>query len=231
MKWTPTQKQYSKYEEIVKKYQKLRSKIIKAHKNLERVTSTGRMPAMVVPKRVRKQTLRQIRLSGRMMFNAMVKQLKKVVDAGLKGFYSDYKKSYMQLYSEYLIEEAPMGANSFGFFYTKEQISLADEKTQELMHLYNKIKTMNPFVFGFLMKSGRLPAFNKLYVETQQQGQFEVSESFLAQFKKGIYSARYMTPKATSRMLAGGKVGEKYRNIAQIGTKSAVSHRVKKLKK
>ena len=98
--WKPTEKQINTYEELVKRYNKIRNQIIKAHRSLEKRTPTGRMPSLVVPERQRKMSIRQITISGRRLYGIKIRQLKKVVHGGLQAFYNDYKKLCLGVFLE-----------------------------------------------------------------------------------------------------------------------------------
>ena len=206
--WKPTQKQISTYEELVKKYNKIRKQIINAHRNLEKQTPTGRMPSLVVPERHRKMTLRQMRITGKMLFKLKVKQLSKIVNRGLKGFYQDYKRSYLELYRTYIIGEEPDGL-AFGttpLYYTDEQIKLTalnDKDMAKFMQTYNDIVRLNPYVFAFLIKSGKMPEFKQLYSELGKGLTFP--ESFVEQSHRAVKNWGYFM-----NTKEGGELLKKY---------------------
>ena len=203
--WKPTERQLSTYEMLTKKYNKLRNQIIKAHKNLESVTPTGRMPALVVPERHRKMSLRQIIVSGRLLFKLKLKQLSKVVNHGLDGFYKDYKRSYLELYRNYIIGENPEGLafKTVPMFYTEEQMNttkINDPEMAKFMGIYNSIVRLNPYVFAFLIKSGKIPEFKQLYSELGKGLTFP--ESFVSQTAKAVKNWGYfMNTREASALL------------------------------
>ena len=189
--WSPTQRQITEYERLVKAYNKMRRQIRKVHKAFEREDEGGRVPALVLPERHRKMSLRQIRLSGRKLFQLKLKQLRSVVKGGLKGFYKQYKASYLELYRTYIIgldpEYNPFG-NGEGFLYSEMQIkevAIDDPNMAQFMRDYNNIVRMNPSIFAFLIKSGKIPAFKKIYEELVGSGS---GASFYESFAKVMHN-------------------------------------------
>lgn len=200
--WKPTEKQLSTYELLVKKYSKMRKQIIKAHRNLEEITG-GRLPSLVVPERHRKMRMAQIRMSGRKIFLAKVKQLRKIVNEGIKGFFKSYKKSYLDLYRTYIIGEDPE-AGKYHTMYSEMQIKemeATDPKMAQFMHDYNKIVTMPPEVFAFLVKSGKLPEFKYVYNELGKGLTF--AESYAERMSLGLKQARRIDVKKAGDFLSG----------------------------
>lgn len=214
--WNPTEKQLSVYEETLKKYNKLRKQIIKAHHSLEKITPSGRMPSLVVPERQRKMSLRQIRLSGRQVFNLKIRQLKKVVHGGLQAFYSDYKKSYLELYRNYIIQDLPEGYQ--GRFYSEFQIKEADPEMAQFMHDYNSLVNMNGVVFAFLVKSGRLPEFRYLYAQFVQD--FSTYDNYGYKFHKAIKLSRYISKNDALSVLGEADWSRRSKNLQRLYKKS-----------
>lgn len=200
--WQPTGKQLRTYDEILKKYNKMRNQIVKSHRALEEHIGAGRMPALVVPERHRKMTISQIRISGRRLFALKIKQLKRVVHGGLQKFYSDYKKSYLELYREYIIQEDPEGYQ--GRFFSDLQIKEEkDPQMRQFMHDYNSIVNMNGTVFALLVKTGRVPEFRRLY--DQFQGGFRPYENYGQQLHRAVRMSRYISVKDAEAILKEAK--------------------------
>lgn len=226
MAWKPTQNQISVYEDILKKYQKLRRQIVKAHKNLESVTPSGRMPAMVVPQRERKMSMRQIRITGRRAFALKMKQLKKIVHGGLQAFYNDYKKSYLFLYREYILPEYPMGgyseAKGMGHYYTDEQIAecerLEGKEMAQFMRDYNRIVFMNGTVFTLLLKSGKIPEFK--YIYRQFASDIDMYENYAQAFHKGLSFANRINARTAENILSGANFSKRSRETMSFFKKA-----------
>lgn len=169
--WKPSQKELSVYEQLLKKYNKMRQQVIKAHRALEEHTPSGRMPSLVVPERHRKMTLRQIQIGGRRLFKLKLRQLKTNIRGGLGAFFKRYKDGYLELYRDLIGETPelnPFHSSAKGFLYSEEQIKLAHINEPELakfMRTYNDIVRLNPAVFTLLIKSGKIPSFQRLYDE------------------------------------------------------------------
>ena len=200
--WKPTQKQLTTYEQLVKQYNKMRKQIVKSHRALEDHIGAGRMPSLVVPERHRKMSIRQIRVSGRRLFNLKVKQLKKVVHGGLQKFYSDYKKSYLELYRKYLIQEDPYGYQER--FYSELQIKEEkDPEMRQFMRDYNSIVNMNGTVFALLVKTGRIPEFKYLYAQFQQD--LSTYENYGQALHKAIRMAKYIRTSDADAILKEAK--------------------------
>lgn len=200
--WSPTSKQMSEYERLLKAYNKMRKHIAKAHKVITGGESSGRLPSLVNLQQERKMTMKQIRLTGRKIFNFKLKQLNRIVKGGYKAFYKDFKNQYLELYREYILDETPMGYN--GIYYSKDQIDgRREESTKEaqFMEDYNRIVAMNPYVFAFLVKSGRMPAFKLLYNEFKSE--FSFYESWGDEMHKAIKQAYRMDVKWAEQIVTG----------------------------
>lgn len=221
--WNPSKKQLSAYEELVKRYQKVRRKIIKAHRNFSEFTVSGRLPSLVVPERHRKMSVNQIRLSGRRLFNLKIKQLKKVVAGGLDDFYKKFKDSYLELYRRYIIEDDPE-YNPFGgekgFLYSEDQIKLKnidDPKMAQFMIDYNNLVRMNRYLFAFLIKSGKLPEFKQIYREFKG---LTFEESFGEDVTKAIKQSRHFDLSFAKKVAEGLNIShkdiEKHIKLTQI---------------
>lgn len=205
-KWNPSENQISAYEQILKRYNKIRKQIISAHHNLEQIVPSGRMPSLVVPERHRKMTLRQMRLTGRRVFLLKLRQLKKVVHGGLQAFYSDYKKSYLQLYRDYIIQDMPEGYQNR--FYSDLQIKEADSpEMAQFMHDYNSLVNMNGTVFTLLLKMGKIPQFKYLYAQFVQD--LDTYDNFAKLFHKAIRTARYIRIKDANDILSNSNWSKK----------------------
>ena len=200
-----TEKEYSEYTKILKKYQQMRRNIIKAHNNFANTSKApSRLPQLVAPERERKLSLSQIRLTPRKVFNAKLRHLNKVVKEGYYGFYKDFKRQYLKLYRSLLEEEPelnPKNPEGKGYLYSDYQIHLASKEEGQFMKDYNALVRMSPYVFAYLLKTGRIPAFKKLY--QQFKGEVSVEENFLGQFHKAIVMAYRFKVKDAERLLMG----------------------------
>lgn len=212
-----TEQEYSEYEKLLKKYQRMRRKIIKAHKNIaESSRSFSRLPQMVAPERETKVSLRAFRMTGRRAFRMKTRYLKKLVMGGYQEFYKDFKKQYLKLYQQLLDEEPeynPFGTGE-GFLYSEFQIKTASKDEAEFMRNYNNIVRMNPMVFAYLVKTGRIPEFKKLYA--QFQGEVRTQENWLDAMSKAIRLARRFSPTDAERLLTGDNLNLSKSNQALL---------------
>ena len=222
-----TEQEYSEYEKMLKKYQRMRRKIIKAHKNIaESSRSYSRLPQMVAPEREVKVSLRAFRMTGRRAFRMKMRQLKKLVYGGYAEFYKDFKKQYLELYRN-LIDEQPedytalqlynMSIGKEGgepVFYSEYQIKLASKDEAQFMRNYNNIVRMNPMVFAYLIKTGRIPEFKKLYA--QFQGEVRTQENWLDAMSKAIKLSRRFSPSDAERILTGDNLNLSKSNQALL---------------
>ena len=199
-----TQQEYNEYEKLLKKYQRMRRKIIRAHEQIaERSRNFSRLPQMVAPERQTKVSLSSFRLTGRRIFAMKMRQLKKFVSGGYQAFYKEFKAQYLGLYQQ-LLEESPE-KNPFGrgkgFLYSEEQMKLASQDEAQFMRTYNEIVRMNPMVFAYLIKTGRIPEFKKLYA--QFQGEVRTQENWLNAMEKAVKMARRFNPNDAKWLLTG----------------------------
>lgn len=212
-----TEQEYSEYEKMLKKYQRMRRKIIKAHKNIaESSRSSSRLPQMVAPERETKISLRAFRMTGRRAFRMKMRYLKKLVYGGYAEFYKEFKNQYLKLYQQLLDEEPelnPFGTGK-GFLYSEYQIKLASKDEAEFMRNYNNIVRMNPMVFAYLIKTGRIPEFKKLYA--QFQGEVRTQENWLDAMSKAIKLSRRFSPSDAEKLLTGDNLNLSKSNQALL---------------
>ena len=164
-------KLYNEYERIQKEYNKLRKNLKKKFNVWKEDNTSGRLPSVVIPQRQRKLTQRQAMRMSRRQLRMRIKAMYGFVQKGMKGFFKEFKKSYLELYKTYIIiddpELNPFG-NEKGFLYSQEQIKLqevSDPKMAQFMRDYNAIVRMNPERFATLIYTGKIPQFHKIYDE------------------------------------------------------------------
>ena len=158
-------KLYSQYEEILRKYNNMRKRITRRISKLKDDSKGGRLPSMVVPQRQRKIQQRTAMKMSRRMLRMKIKALYGMVRKGEESFFKDFKRSYLELYRAYIIEENPELKNGM---YSKEQIELmaiTDSQMAQFMHDYNAIVRMNPKRFITRLYTGKIPEFKWLYRE------------------------------------------------------------------
>lgn len=218
--WSPTQKQYSEYERLLKRYNKIRNKIKKVHRYFSDADEGGRVPALVLPERHRKMTMQQIRISGRKLFQLKLKQLRSVVSGGMKSFYKSYKASYLELYRTYIIQESPEYTpfnNGAPFLYSDMQIkemAIDDPKMGQFMNDYNDIVRMSPEIFAYLLKSGKIPAFKAIYADLVGSGtNATFYESFADVMHQFVRMVRGVSSKAFKSLLEGNFTDKNIREI------------------
>ena len=199
-----SEQEYNEYEKILKKYQQMRRKIIKAHKRIaEASRNYSRLPQLVAPEREKKLSITSFRISGRRIFNMKLRQLKKFVTGGYQEFYKEFKNQYLKLYQQLLDEEPELNPfhSGKGFLYSEEQMKLASPEEAQFMRDYNNIVRMNPMVFAYLIKTGRIPEFKKLYA--QFQGEVRTQENWLDAMSKAIKMSRRFSPAIAEKLLTG----------------------------
>ena len=182
----------------------MRRKIVRSHEQIaERSRNYSRLPQLVAPERQKKVSLGQFRLTGRRIFNLKMRQLKKFVSGGYQEFYKEFKRQYLKLYQQ-LLEESPE-LNPFGrgegFLYSEEQMKLASKDEAQFMRDYNAVVRMNPMVFAYLIKTGRIPEFKKLYA--QFQGEVRTQENWLDAMSKAIKMSRRFNSRDAEKLLTG----------------------------
>ena len=211
-----TEQDYSEYEKLLKKYQQMRRKIIKAHKNIaEQSHSYSRLPQLVAPERETKISIKKFRLTSRRIFNLKLRQLKKLVYGGYEGFYKEFKAQYLKLYQSLLDEEPelnPFGAGK-GFLYSEYQMKTASKEEAQFMKDYNNLVRMNPMVFAYLIKTGRIPEFKKLYA--QFQGEVRTQENWLDSLSKAIKMSRYFKPSEAEEVLTASNFSKANAELLQ----------------
>ena len=76
------------------------------------------------------------------------------------------------------------------------------------MRDYNAIVRMNPVVFAYMIKTGRIPEFKKLYQEFA--GMVKTQENWLDALSKAVKQSRYFNPRKVEDLMTGSDIGETF---------------------
>lgn len=174
--WKPTQRQMSEYDRLARIANKVRSTLLKVRKTQEQETPTGRLPALVVPKKHKLSNQinwRRIRKElGRQGFLKELKESRKLFGQGLRSYLREtFKRGYLMLWREHIGLDPE---DRFGR-YSPLQMREVDYKTGRFMQIYNRMLGMSPEIFYHMSKSGYLVDFKYIYAELVGKGDVEWS--------------------------------------------------------
>ena len=177
----PSQKSVDLYNQLVKQQNEVRKRIMRIHKHAEETLGAGRLPALVVPKRVRKISMRQFeglskaQLKHKLqVFWGKFKSAKEMFGKGLTSYLSKtVKEGYMDLWRDqilYMSGESPEGVAKM---FTKEQIE--NSYMGEFMQTYNRLNRLSSESFLAFLYHGDIIAFKWIYLEMTGQGRADDS--------------------------------------------------------
>lgn len=204
-RWKPSLKQLTLYDELLKRQNITRKKLLKRRKRAEEETSFGRgLPDLVIPKKARRyRDLTRYRFDSYEEYRNQIRALQTLY--GGKGspelqFYrSSYRNNILNLIKEWIGEYINFKEKPKGFFgkYSDEQIqisSLIADGGEKFLLLYNKMISLSIGEFMAMYDSGYIPKLKYIYAEMKGIGTVEFSfvDEFLSSYSDFRKQAREM---------------------------------------
>lgn len=204
-KWTPSQKQLSLYDELLKRQNITRKRLLRRRRIAEEEGSAGRpLPDLVIPmkaKRYRDFSRYSKRFDSYEDYRNKIRALQTLY--GGKGspelqFYKEsYKRNILNTIRDWIETEINFNQKPAGNFgkYSEEQIYLANKVAEEggkFLELYNKMIGLSIGEFMTMYDSGFFPKLKYVYQEMKSVGSvsFSYVDEFLYSYKDFRRQAR-----------------------------------------
>ena len=171
----PSQRSIDLYNQLVERQNKVRKQLRRIHKQAEETFGSGRLPALIIPKRSHKlrkshfQGLSSAELHRRLKaYWSKLAELKSNFSAGLKSYLAKtVKEGYLQLWLDQIEAHSGETPDAFkGHLFSKEQM----EKSEygDFMRTYNRLYMLSPESFLAMLYTGRMLSFKYIYREMEK---------------------------------------------------------------
>lgn len=177
----PSQRSIDLYNQLIAQQNKVRKTLTRIHKHAEETSGSGRLPALVIPRRSRKisrdyfEGLSKAELKARIRrFWSKYKEAKNLFGKGLRSYLGrTVKDGYMDLWRDQILFIS--GEEPQGYFgkYSKEQIE--NSFMGDFMEVYNRLISLSPEVFLAMLYHGDIIQFKYIYAEMTGMGNREYS--------------------------------------------------------
>lgn len=198
-KWTPSLKQLSLYDELLKRQNITRKRLLKRRRIAEQEGSSfGRpLPDLVLPMKVRRHrnVMRYAnQFNSYEEYRAKIRALQQLYggkgDPLLRYYKETYKKNILALVKGWVTDVLGYNIAPQGYFgkYSDEQIQDSNQVANDggrFLELYNKFIGMSTGEFMAMYDSGFIPKMKYIYEEMKGVGGVEFSyvDEFLESFK------------------------------------------------
>ena len=196
-KWTPSQKQLSLYDELLKRQNITRKRLLKRRRIAEEEGSSfGRpLPDLVIPVKARRhRNLSSYKFNSYEEYRQKIKALQQLYggkgDPLLRYYKETYKKNILTLIRGWVEDILGFKYAPDGYFgrYSDEQIQIANQMANDggrFLELYNKMIGLSTGEFMTMYDSGFFPKMKYIYEEMKGIGGVEFSyvDEFLESFK------------------------------------------------
>ena len=177
----PSQKSIDLYNRLIAEQNKARKQLSRIHKRAEETLGTGRLPALIIPRRARKIRSNQFEGLSAKELHRRLKQywsnlasLKEQFSRGLTSYLAKtVKEGYMALWRDQILDFSGEKPDVFGYtdkegnyhgrLFSKEQIE--NSEYGEFMKTYNRLFMLSPETFLAMLYTGRMLAFKFIYEE------------------------------------------------------------------
>lgn len=197
--WKPTLKQLSVYDELLKRQNTTRKRLLRRRRIAEQETSFGRgLPDLVIPMKAKRfRDISRYRFDSYEDYRNKIRALQNLY--GGKGspelqFYrSAYRNNILNLIRGWIGDYVNFAEKPKGYFgkYSDEQIQIASimyEDGGKFLELYNKMTSLSIGEFMSMYDLGFIPKLKYIYQEMKGVGGVEFS--FVNEFLDSYYDFR-----------------------------------------
>ena len=216
-KWTPSEKQLKLYDELLKRQNMTRKRLLRRRRITEEEGSAGRpLPDLVIPmkaRRYRDMSRYSPRFDSYKDYRNKIRALQLLY--GGKGspelqFYKEnYRKNILNLIKGWIDSEINFKQKPDGYFgrYSEEQIMIANQSAEDggkFLELYNKMISLSIGEFMAMYDLGYFPKLQYIYDEMKSVGSISFSyvDEFLdsySDFRKQVRENNNLFVKSVSR--------------------------------
>lgn len=198
-KWTPSQKQLQLYDELLKRQNITRKRLLRRRRIAEEEGSSGRpLPDLVIPQRARRS--RNIYRYANLFdsyadYRNKMKELSRLYGgkgSPLKAWYKEtYRNNILSMIEDWIknkigFTEPPADPYREGqknnYYYSDIQIKDVGDKDGRILELYNYLKSLNINMFMALYDLHSFPSLHIIYDDITSRGQFAEIDSFIDGF-------------------------------------------------
>lgn len=203
--WKPTLKQLSVYDELLKRQNIARKRLLKRRRIAEQETSFGRgLPDLVIPIKVKRyRDITRYRFNSYEDYRKKVSALQELYGGkgtpDLQYYKQTYKKNILNLIKGWIQDYIGYREKPEGYFgkYSDEQIQkayIAIEDGGKFLNLFNKMQSLSTGEFMTMYDFGYIPRIKYIYNEMSGKGvQLNIVDEFLDSFKDYRRQARNKT--------------------------------------
>lgn len=166
----PSQHTIDLYNKLVEQQNKVRKNLIRIHKQAEETQGSGRLPALIIPKKARRISQRDFnvdKLSLRRKLQAFwrrYREAKEFFGQGIKSYLSKtLKEGYMELWRERMQIEMGLIPEGYRNNFSKLQLNEMTESERRIASIYNMLNRLSSEVFLALLYKGKLLQFQFIY--------------------------------------------------------------------
>lgn len=184
----PSQHSIDLYNKLVEQQNKVRRRLLRIHRKAEEMIPTGRLPALIIPKKARKITNKYFdvdKMSLKRKLRAFwdrYNKAKAFFGQGIKSYLSKtLKDGYLELWRSQMQEQLGLivegGANAkYGaWYFSPLQLKEMSEEERRIAEIYNFLARLSPEVFLALLYRGKLLQFQFIYEEMKYGAKKEYS--------------------------------------------------------
>ena len=198
-KWTPSLKQLSLYDELLKRQNLTRKRLLKRRRKAEeKGSSFGRpLPDLVLPMKARRYrdiTRYAPRFDSYEDYRNKIRALQNLYGGKgspeLQWYRENYRKNILGIIKGWIQDELNFNYKPEGYFgkYSEEQIQMANQVANDggrFLDLYNKMISLSMGEFMTMYDSGFFPKLKYIYEEMKGIGGIEFSyvDEFLDSYK------------------------------------------------
>ena len=198
--WRPSLKQLSLYDELLKRQNITRKRLLKRRRIAEEESSiSGRgLPTLVIPKKARRyRDFTRYRFDSYEDYRRKMAELRALYGgkgSPLKQFYkSSYKENILNMIHEWIVNKIHFD-EEFGdpyragmkkpYYYSDIQIASVGKKDGRILELYNYLKSLDIDKFMAMYDLNVMPDLHTIYDDITTQGQFSEIDNFLYDFTR-----------------------------------------------
>lgn len=179
-KWTPSQKQLSIYDELLKRQNQARKAILRRRRIIEEEGMGRTLPDLIIPKKVRRyRDMTRYRFDSYKDYREKMRALQNLFGGkgspDLQYYRMSYKQNIISVIRDWIdkylnFQEKPK--SKFGK-YSEEQIYKANQIAEDggkFLDLYNKYQSMSIAEFMAMYDTGHIPTLKIIYDEIRGVG-------------------------------------------------------------
>ena len=168
----PSQHTIDLYNQLVAQQNKVRKQLLRIHRRAEETIPTGRLPALIIPKKARRISARDFDVDKMTLkrklqaFWDRYRKAKAFFGQGIKSYLSKtVKEGYMDLWRERMRIEMGLIPEGYRGRFSQLQMKEMTEDERRIVEIYNFLESLSPEVFLALLYRGRLIQFQFIYEE------------------------------------------------------------------